>query len=146
MYGCESWTIKKAEFSVWVSVAQCWIMKGLMSPHRVYSHRASAKVQDVVGQRRQMQRGQGLPEAAPGFFCHIGRASSSDCGPSIYMLDIYIHIYIYIYILWSQGISIKYFTHESSWASLIALLVKNSPAVLETMVWFLGWEYLLKKG
>ena len=63
----------------------------------MYSHRASAKVQDVVGQRRQMQRGQGLPEAAPGFFCHIGRASSSDCGPSIYMLDIYIHIYIYIY-------------------------------------------------
>ena len=31
-------------------------------------------------------------------------------------------------------------------ASLIAQLVKNRPAVLETPVRFLGWEDLLEKG
>ena len=31
-------------------------------------------------------------------------------------------------------------------ASLIAQLVKNLPAVQETPVRFLGWEYLLEKG
>ena len=30
--------------------------------------------------------------------------------------------------------------------SLIAQLVKNSPAVQETLVQFLGWEDLLEKG
>ena len=34
----------------------------------------------------------------------------------------------------------------SLWASLIAQLVKNLPAVQETLVRFLGWEDLLKKG
>ena len=33
-----------------------------------------------------------------------------------------------------------------SWASLIAQLVKNLPALLETQVQFLGWEDPLKKG
>ena len=31
-------------------------------------------------------------------------------------------------------------------ASLIAQLVKNLPAMLETLVQFLGWEDLLEKG
>ena len=31
-------------------------------------------------------------------------------------------------------------------SSLIAHLVKKSPAVLETLVWFLDWEDLLEKG
>ena len=31
-------------------------------------------------------------------------------------------------------------------ASLIAQLVKNLPAMQETLVWFLGWEDLLEKG
>ena len=30
--------------------------------------------------------------------------------------------------------------------SLVAQLVKNLPAMQETLVWFLGWEYLLEKG
>ena len=33
-----------------------------------------------------------------------------------------------------------------SWASLIAQLVKNLPAMQETLVRFLGWEELLEKG
>ena len=32
------------------------------------------------------------------------------------------------------------------WASLIAQLVKNLPAMQETPVQFLGWEDLLEKG
>ena len=31
-------------------------------------------------------------------------------------------------------------------ASLTAQLVKNPPAMLETLVWFLGWEDPLEKG
>ena len=40
-----------------------------------------------------------------------------------------------------EGISVI-----SKWASLVAQLVKNLPAVQETRVWFLGWEDPLKKG
>ena len=32
------------------------------------------------------------------------------------------------------------------WASLIAELVKNLPALRETWVWFLGWEWALGEG
>ena len=32
------------------------------------------------------------------------------------------------------------------WASLVAQLVKNPPAMQETPVWFPGWEDLLEKG
>ena len=32
------------------------------------------------------------------------------------------------------------------WASLVAQLVKNLPAMQETPVWFLGWEDPLEKG
>ena len=32
------------------------------------------------------------------------------------------------------------------WASLVAQLVKNLPAVQETLVQFLGWEDPLEKG
>ena len=34
----------------------------------------------------------------------------------------------------------------SKWASLVALLVNNLPAMQDTWVWFLGWEDPLKKG
>ena len=34
----------------------------------------------------------------------------------------------------------------SVWASLIAQLVKNTPAVQETLIRFLGWEEPLEKG
>ena len=34
----------------------------------------------------------------------------------------------------------------NTWASLVALLVKNLPAIQETWVQFLGWEDLLEKG
>ena len=36
--------------------------------------------------------------------------------------------------------------HESYWASLIAQLVKNPPAMQEATVQFLGWEDPLEKG
>ena len=35
---------------------------------------------------------------------------------------------------------------QYSWASLVAQLIKNSPTMWETWVWFLGWEDLLEKG
>ena len=35
---------------------------------------------------------------------------------------------------------------DSQWASLIAQLVKNPPAVQETLVQFLTWEDPLEKG
>ena len=35
---------------------------------------------------------------------------------------------------------------QSSWASLVAQLVKNPPAMWETWVQFLGWEDALEKG
>ena len=34
----------------------------------------------------------------------------------------------------------------SRWASLVAQLVKNPPAMQETTVWSLGWEDPLEKG
>ena len=35
---------------------------------------------------------------------------------------------------------------QYSWASLVAQLVKNLPAMRETWVWSLGWEDPLEKG
>ena len=35
---------------------------------------------------------------------------------------------------------------QYSWASLVAQLVKNPPAMWETWVQFLGWEDILEKG
>ena len=35
---------------------------------------------------------------------------------------------------------------QYSWASLVAQLVKNTPAMWETWVWSLGWEDPLEKG
>ena len=35
---------------------------------------------------------------------------------------------------------------QYSWASFVAQLVKNPPAMWETWVWSLGWEYPLEKG
>ena len=45
----------------------------------------------------------------------------------------------------SSGEGIGY-PFQYSWASLVAQLVKNLPAMQETWVWFLGWEYPLEKG
>ena len=42
-----------------------------------------------------------------------------------------------------EGISYPF---QYSWASLVAQLVKNLPAMQETPVRFLGWEDLLEKG
>ena len=48
--------------------------------------------------------------------------------------------------LWrSTGEGIGY-PLQYSWASLVAQLVKDSPAMRETWVWSLGWEDLLEKG
>ena len=35
---------------------------------------------------------------------------------------------------------------QYSWASLVAQLLKNLPAMLETCVWSLGWEDPLEEG
>ena len=35
---------------------------------------------------------------------------------------------------------------QYSWASLVAQMVRNLPAIQETWVRSLGWEYLLEKG
>ena len=35
---------------------------------------------------------------------------------------------------------------QYSWASLVAQLLKNLPAMLETCVWSLGWEDPLEQG
>ena len=45
----------------------------------------------------------------------------------------------------SAGEGIGY-PFQYSWASLVVLLVKNPPAMQETMVQFLGREDLLEKG
>ena len=45
----------------------------------------------------------------------------------------------------STGERIGY-PHQYSWAFLVAQLVKSLPAMLDTQVWSLGWEDLLKKG
>ena len=39
-----------------------------------------------------------------------------------------------------------FFRKSKSWASLVAQLVKNLPALWETWVWSLGWEDPLEKG
>ena len=48
------------------------------------------------------------------------------------------------------GGSNRLFLHEILWIirvkHLVAQLVKNLPAIQETLVWFLGWEDLLEKG
>ena len=38
------------------------------------------------------------------------------------------------------------YPHQDSWASLVAQLVKNPPALHETWVQSLGWEDPLEKG
>ena len=43
------------------------------------------------------------------------------------------------------GEGIGYLLHYS-WSSLVAQLVKNLPAMQETLVRFLGWENPLEKG
>ena len=45
----------------------------------------------------------------------------------------------------SPGAGIGY-PLQYSWASLVAQMVKNLPAILETWVWSLGWEDPLEKG
>ena len=45
----------------------------------------------------------------------------------------------------SSGEGVGY-SFQYSWASLVAQLVKNLPAIQETPVPFLGWEVPLEKG
>ena len=46
----------------------------------------------------------------------------------------------------SQLFIVFYYDHSDWWASLIVQLVKNPPAMQETLVQFLGWEDPLEKG
>ena len=52
--------------------------------------------------------------------------------------SLYIYIYIYIYIYTH--------TYKLNCASQVAQLLKNPPAMQETMVLLLGWEVPLEKG
>ena len=62
------------------------------------------------------------------------------------MINVYYKLMIYAYFLGlSQGWYII-IAQCISCASLIAHLVKNPPAMQETLVWFLGQEDLLEKG
>ena len=47
---------------------------------------------------------------------------------------------------YSRELSILTIFKDPTWASLVAKLVKNSPAVQETPVWFLGQQVPLEKG
>ena len=50
-------------------------------------------------------------------------------------------------VFWFRGMDIKLFQYDQEpWASLVAQLVKNPPAMWETWVWSLGWEDPLEKG
>ena len=61
---------------------------------------------------------------------------------SIYKICIYCiyDIYTYTYLPYI------YIYHICTWVSLVAQMVKNSPAVRMIWVWSLGWEDLLEKG
>ena len=56
------------------------------------------------------------------------------------------HIYIPIQTLKNTNKANKTDTWASRWASLIAQLIKNPPAMQKTLVQFLGWEDPQKKG
>ena len=49
------------------------------------------------------------------------------------------------YVFYST-LSYSIFKKVSDWASLIAQLVKNLPAMRESPVQFLSWKYPLEKG
>ena len=56
-----------------------------------------------------------------------------------------------LWLFWSSGVesvNLVFFTfwRLPAWASVIAQLVENPPAVRETWVWLLGWEDPLEKG
>ena len=46
----------------------------------------------------------------------------------------------------SLSLNIKKPISDTLWASLVAQLVKNPPAIQETPVWFLGQQDSLEKG
>ena len=45
---------------------------------------------------------------------------------------------------WEEGSVGRGYTY--TWASLVAQLVKNPPAMKEVLVWFLSWEDPLEQG
>ena len=47
---------------------------------------------------------------------------------------------------WHTLILFSFASHCKDWASLVAQLVKNPPAMWETWVQSLGWKGLLEKG
>ena len=53
---------------------------------------------------------------------------------------------LYQHQLYSVGESKKEWICIYAWASLVAQLVKNPPAMQETWVWSLGWKDLLEEG
>ena len=60
----------------------------------------------------------------------------------------WVKIFLFMFLSFSLCLSSQiliYFTLKSIQASLVAQLVKNLPAMQETLVWFLGWEDPLEK-
>ena len=64
-----------------------------------------------------------------------------------------LHVYVYMYVgvggEGGMGITdtcILTYLYAYDWASLVTQLVKNQPAMQETLVWFLGQEEPLEKG
>ena len=47
---------------------------------------------------------------------------------------------------WDMGISFRESPFNLPWASLVAQMVKNLPAMWDTWVWSLGWEDPLEEG
>ena len=48
--------------------------------------------------------------------------------------------------IWMSRIYMYIYRHGQSWASLVAQMVKNPPAMWKTWVWCLGWEDSLGEG
>ena len=64
-----------------------------------------------------------------------------------YMLLMYFILYIICTLMYNYIFHlIIYIILYCIWASLVEHLVKNPPAMLETPVWFLGWEDPPEKG
>ena len=55
------------------------------------------------------------------------------------------NMYMYIYIE-REGVYIYIYTYKLNCASQLSQLLKNPPAMQETMVLLLGWEVPLEKG
>ena len=145
MYGCESWTIKKAEcqridaFELW-----CWrrllrvpwtarssnqsILKEISPEYSLEGLMLKLKLQYLA------TWGEELTHLKRPWCWERLRAirEGDDRGWDGWMASPTQWTWVWV-------------NFRSWWASLVAQLVKNPPTVWETWVWFLGWEDSLEK-